>query len=488
MQLSDYLRVAQRRWLTVFISTALALALGTGLTALIEQQYRARAELYVSTVSAQTPTDLAQGSTYTQRQVTTYASIATTPYVLTPIIEELGLSMTPEQLAPKIAVRAPSNTSLIQIAVDDPDPDEALKLAAAISEQLVQTLADLDQVDEQATSPVKATIVRPAVVLETPVTPQPLRNALLAGLVGLLVGGALALFRDKRDTSIRTEADVRSLTDLPVLGEITHDKEAAETCRLVIDEPHHPRSEAFRTLRTNLQYVNPDTPIRSMVVTSSVPEEGKTTTVAQLALTLAATGQSVCLVEGDLRRPQLAAYLGMEGSAGLTSALIGNAALDDMLQKYADTSLTLLGSGALPPNPAELLGSTRMRALMEELKSRFDVVILDAPPLLPATDAAILATISDGAILVVGAGVARKEHVGRALMRLEQARANTVGLIVNRLPASRSAGQYYGYSGHTGPDANTAGPASDKSTDPWRPHRPGRESPTHRDGQSTSTT
>lgn len=459
MELTDYIRVARRRWRTIVITFLLIVAAAAAFTALVTPQYRAQAELYVSTVSAENPTDLAQGSNFTQRQVATYADVATTPYVLDPVIETLGLDLSPQQLANKVITQVPENTVLLQVSVTDPDPDQAFNIAEATSEQLVQTLAELDQVDEGSSSPVKATVVTPASVTDTPISPQPLRNLALAALLGLLVGIALALVKDLLDNSIRSEADVRNLTDLPLLGGITLDKQAAEAPRVVIDKPHHNHSEAFRALRTNLQFVNAGDPPRSIVFTSSLPEEGKTTTTAHLALTLAATDQKVCVVEGDLRRPRLLHYLGMEGSAGLTNVLIGNADLDDMLQPYGDTNLTVLGCGPLPPNPAELLGSDRMRSLVKELQQRFDIVLIDAPPLLPVTDAAVLASITDGALLVVGAGVIKNEHLTRTLERMDQAKGQILGVIVNRLPSS-GADAYYEYGADYRPDQTTSpGPA-----------------------------
>jgi capsular exopolysaccharide synthesis family protein len=185
-----------------------------------------------------------------------------------------------------------------------------------------------------------------------------------------------------------------------------------------------------------------------------LPSEGKTTTVAHLAQTLAAAGKRVCIVEGDLRRPRLMSYIGLEGGAGLTNVLIGEAELDDMLQPYGDTSLTLLGSGPIPPNPAELLGSEPMQALINELTERFDIVMVDAPPLLPVTDAAVLSRVTDGAVIVVGVGIVKREHLTRTLQRLEQAQGHLLGLILNQLP-TRGADAYYGgyYGGYYAPKA-----------------------------------
>ncbi|MGB3762455.1 MAG: polysaccharide biosynthesis tyrosine autokinase, partial [Ornithinimicrobium sp.] len=366
----------------------------------------------------------------------------------------------------QVTTQAPANTVLLDISVTDPDADQALSIAEAVSDQLVDTLATLDQVEEGAASPVKATVVTPAAVGSDPVSPQIARNLALAAVLGLLLGVGLALVRDLLDTSIRSEEDARALTEVPILGGITFDKAAAELPMVVIDDPHHTHSEAFRTLRTNLQFVNAGDPPRSIVLTSSLPEEGKTTTTAHLALTLSATGKKVCVIEGDLRRPRLMEYLGMEGSVGLTNVLIGEAEIQDMLQPYGTTNLTLLGSGPIPPNPAELLGSERMKNLIADLVNRFDTVIIDAPPLLPVTDAAVLAGVTDGAIIVVGTGVIKKEHLVKTLARLEQAQGAVLGLILNRLPVRGADSYYYAdYTPRTGSVSDLMDPSSPDDRD-----------------------
>ncbi|MGB5953732.1 MAG: Wzz/FepE/Etk N-terminal domain-containing protein, partial [Ornithinimicrobium sp.] len=196
MELTDYIRGARRRWRIILVVFLLVVAIVSAFTALVEPQYRARAELYVSTVSAENPADLAQGSSFTQGQVATYADITSTPLVLTPVIRRLDLDTTPQELATRVTTQAPANTVLLQVAVTDTDPERAFAIAEAISEQMVDTLAELDQVEAGSPSPVKATIVTPATVPIDPVSPQPLRNLAMAVVAGLLLGCALALVRD----------------------------------------------------------------------------------------------------------------------------------------------------------------------------------------------------------------------------------------------------------------------------------------------------
>jgi succinoglycan biosynthesis transport protein ExoP len=213
--------------------------------------------------------------------------------------------------------------------------------------------------------------------------------------------------------------------------------------------PQSPRAEAFRQLRTNLQFVEVTDNGRTFVVTSSVPGEGKSTTSANLAITLAEAGSKVLLIDGDLRRPKVAEYMGIEGAVGLTDHLIGHAELDDVVQPWGGGNLEVLPAGQVPPNPSELLGSKAMIKLLADLDKKYDTVIIDAPPLLPVTDAAILAKlVSGGAIMVIGSDKITKNQLGAAITNLDTVGGRLVGIIMNLLPAKgANAYGYYSYYG-----------------------------------------
>ena len=181
---------------------------------------------------------------------------------------------------------------------------------------------------------------------------------------------------------------------------------------------------------------------------SALPRGGQTATAASLAITMSASGVRVCVVEADLRRPRLLEYMGLDGSVGLTNVLIGQANLSDALQLFANTGLTVLGAGPIPPNPSELLGSAAMEKTLRDLESRFDIVIIDAPPLLPVTDAAVLSTIAGGIVVVVGVGLVDRDHLTRSLQSLDAVNGRVLGLVVNRVP-TKGADAYYYYSEYT---------------------------------------
>ncbi len=247
------------------------------------------------------------------------------------------------------------------------------------------------------------------------------------------------------DTRIKSIESLAKYFDQPLLGVIGYEPEA-EKKPLLTDYPgQSKRSESFRQVRTNLQFVDIDHRPRSIVVTSAVPREGKSTTAINLAMTIAQTGQPVFLIEGDLRRPKISEYLGIEGSAGLTDVLVGRATVDEVMQPWGNTgNLWVLASGALPPNPSELLGSQAMADLIRHLEKRATLII-DAPPLLPVTDAAVLTRLAGGAIMIIATGKTRREQLRTATSNIESVGGKILGLVMNMAPARGPDSHRYGY-------------------------------------------
>ncbi len=445
MELHDYLRVLRRRWLWIALVLALCVGGAVAATNMATPIYRATAQLFISTSAQNSVSDLAQGSSFTFRQVTTYADMVTAPVVLEPVILTLGLDEEPEQLAARISTAVPKDTVLINVSVTGADGEREAAIANAVAEQFTRTVSDLEQPDARGVSPVKASLIRPAKAPSTPVAPNPSRNLALGLSLGVMLGVAAAVLREVLDTRITGTTDVQRVADRPVLGAITFDRGAALNPLMVHDGDYSPRAEAFRSVRTNLQFIDAADQPRALLFTSSLPGEGKSTTAANLALTLAASGAPVCVVEADLRRPKLLEYMGLDSSAGLTSVLIGQVSLDDVLQPYGE-HLMALGAGPIPPNPSELLGSPAMRAVMEDLRKRFEYVVVDAPPLLPVTDAAVLSKVVDGTIVVVGSGIVRRHQLSQSLATLKSVEAKVLGILLNRVPAAAS--QTYGYYHH----------------------------------------
>jgi capsular exopolysaccharide synthesis family protein len=210
-----------------------------------------------------------------------------------------------------------------------------------------------------------------------------------------------------------------------------------EPSRLVIlDDPRSFAAESFRVLRTNLHYANPDTPIRRLLVTSAGESEGKSTTVANLGICFAQADHSVLLVDADLRRPVINTFFRLPATPGLSSYLVGDALLESVIQKTAVPNLSIIASGPTPPNPAELVGSRRMRELLDAVGERFDMVLLDTPPMLAVSDAGALAPMVDGVLLVVGSGLSARLGLRRAKEAIQAVQGRIVGAVLNRFDAS----------------------------------------------------
>lgn len=447
MVLQDYLIVMRKRWKTMALVVLLAIGIASVASALSTRLYESRTQFFVSTSGAGDTGALLQGNAFTQQRVKSYSQLITTPRILGPVASAVGVDQS--DLATRVTASTPFETVLIDVAIIDTDPRRATATATALAKEFPLVVTELESPGTVAgktpTSPVKITLVQPATTPTSPVSPQPFRNIGVGLFVGLLLGFGAAMLRDTLDRTVKTPEDVKRLTDIPLLGSITHDPEATKRPLIVEVDPRSPRAEAFRSLRTNLQFVDAASHPRTLLVTSSLAGEGKSTLTANLALTMSQTGSRVCLIEADLRRPKVLEYMGLEGAVGLTDALIERADVMDVIQPYGGTNLWVLGAGPIPPNPSELLGSVAMRRLLETLSARFDSIIIDAPPTLPVTDAVVLSKIVDGAIVVAGSGMVDREQLVHTLDALRSVNGKVLGVVLNRVPLS-GASHYGGYS------------------------------------------
>lgn len=446
MDLRDYARVLRRRWLTAVITALVIVGAVSATTLLMTPQYTATTRLFFAVQGTESATDLAQGSTFAEKQMTSYEQVATSPLVLDPVITDLGLDENALSLANSVVATVPQDTVILEVAVTRVDRGEAARIANAIGTEMTKVAASLSPERQDGDQSVKATVLARAAVPTSQSSPDVPRNLALGIGLAVLLGVAAALVRNILDTRVRSESDVKAVTDRPLLGSISFSDQVASHPVLVADEPLSDTSESIRRLRTNLQFVSAGAEHKTLAVTSSVAGEGKSTTAINLAVTLADAGSRVLLIDADLRRPSVADYLGLEGRAGLTSVLIGRASFDDVVQVWRDSNLHVLPSGPVPPNPSELLGSTAMQELLPKLSESYDVVLLDSPPLLPVTDGAILARLTSGALLIVGADRVHRGQLAESLTALEVAGAEARGIVINKV-AARGSGRY-GYSGY----------------------------------------
>jgi succinoglycan biosynthesis transport protein ExoP len=291
---------------------------------------------------------------------------------------------------------------------------------------------------------VVATPIAGAEVPDKASSPKILQNLGVGLILGLLLGLGVAVLRHILDTKVRNENDVRALTESPILGVVAYDQEVSSHPVILRDRPLAAPSEAVRRLRTNLQFIDIGNRSKSIVISSSIPGEGKSTIAINLAVSLADAGARVILVDADLRRPSIAEYLGIEGGVGLTTVLIGRAEVEDVVQPLGRTSLDLLAAGQIPPNPSELLGSTAMADLLERLSAAYDMVLLDSPPLLPVTDAVVLSNLAGGALVVVGVDRIHRPQLLQSLESLETAGAHLFGVVMNKIARREAAAYAYG--------------------------------------------
>jgi receptor protein-tyrosine kinase len=437
--------------MTIAVVTMLAIGATALFTLRVTPQYASTARLFISTPESNTD-QAYSGGLFSQARVASYADLLTGEEISRRVVERLNLDEPPRDLAQQITAEAKPETVVLSITVTDAGPERAQLLTQTVAEEFVRYVKELETPDGKTTAPVKASIVDRATAPDVPVSPRPVRNLGLAALLGLLVGTGVAVLRETLDTSVSTPDELSDATNgAPLLGSINFDKDAPLRPLITELNSHAPRVESFRVLRTNLQFINAEAESRVFVVTSSVPEEGKSTTVCNLALTLAHAGEKVAVVEADLRRPKASEYLNLEGAVGVTTILTGRVGTDEALQP-APWGLKVIAAGSIPPNPAELLQSATMKSLLRALRERFDIVLIDAPPLLPVTDAALLAAASDGAILVVRHGKTTRDQVSLAVGRLQSVDARLIGTVVNMTPARRSSYGYgyYGYAPEAG--------------------------------------
>lgn len=442
MELKKVIHLLQARWKSIVAMFIIGLVIAGAISAITPKKYQSTAQIYVSTGSSD-PTSLYTGSAYLTAKLSSYAALATQSELMDRTAKALNDDKAAAGLAGKVSVTVPTGESLLKVTVTDTNPVEAQHIAAVVATQLTSYIQELETPAPDKAPSVHASVTDQPTVNNVAVSPRTALDVVLGGLIGLLLGIALAGVRHALDNTVKSDADAEGIAEAPLLARMPKVKGGASADIAADESGFSPAAEAFRVLRTNLQFANLDHQPRSLVVTSSTAGEGKTYTAANLAVALAKTGTRVALVDCDLRRPQLASLLGLDSATGLTSVLIGKVTLDEALQSFGRVSF--LASGPIPPNPTEVLQTQVARDLLRELSTRFDVVIVDAPPLLPVIDAGILATSVDGVLLVAHQGKTRRDELGEARRRLSAVGARVFGVVLNM--ATHGGAGYYSYYG-----------------------------------------
>ena len=455
MTLQKFINVLRSRWITVCV-TALVPILGAVAYTLVQTpMYQASTRLFVSTTAGKSVSDLYSGNRLSVDRVLSYTQLLTGETLAQRTIDRLDLDMDAPTVAARITAKSKPNTVLIDVGVLDPSPIRARDIANALSDEFVAMVSELETPSTGATPEARVIVEQRASIPGAPVVPNKKRNLALGILFGAMLGVGLALLRDQLDNTIKNPETLEEVTGTGVVGYIPFDKKLSTDHTIAFDTDNGASAEAFRKLRTNLQFLAVDNPPRLIVVTSSSPSEGKSTTAINIALALAEAEHNVVVVDGDLRRPRLGKYLDLVGSVGFSTVLSGGVPLDDVLQKTKFSNLTALTSGPIPPNPSELLGSMAAKKMFSDLRAKFDYVIVDSSPLLAVTDGAILAADADGTIVAVRAGKTKRDQLAHAIGMLRDVDAKLLGAVFTMLPTRGSGSysyNYYYYGGSYGDD------------------------------------
>lgn len=445
MNLQELLNVLRTRWMTIAASTLVTVVAAILVSWIVTPLYQASTRLFVSTSSGDSLSDVYQGTLFSQKRVLSYSELITGQTLAQKTIDKLGLNMGAEELATSVKANVKPDTVLIDLSVTDTSPVRARDIANTMSDEFVLMVRDLETPEDGSRPDARIVVEQRASIPSAPVRPNKKRNIVLGLTAGLIMGIALALLRDRLDNTVKDRETLHDITHSGVVGTIPLAKERRKQPVISFERDNSPVAESYRKLRTNLQFLAVDNPPRLIVITSSLPGEGKSSTTINLALALAEAGHSVVIVDGDMRRPKFEEYLGARGAVGFSTVLSGAVNLDDALQETRFPRLTVLTSGTIPPNPSELLGSHAARKVLSDLRSRFDYVIVDSSPLLAVTDAAVLAANSDGVLILARFGCTKREQLAHAVRNLDDVGAVILGSAFSMAPARGNTSYSYSY-------------------------------------------
>ncbi|MBP1326231.1 capsular exopolysaccharide synthesis family protein [Leucobacter exalbidus] len=441
MTVADFILMLRRSWIFFFFAVLIGLASGAAYSATQTPVYTASSSGFMqgsaeSGVVAQEKTDRIQA----------YLALITSNAVVERIAENPDLEVAPEKVRGSLSADLVAQSAMITVTARAESSEGAAALANGALEALADVIREIEQ--EASGNEVALVTVTPfenAVAPASPSSPNWMRNMLMGAAAGFALGLAYQLLRRILDIKVRSADDLTEsagglglLALIPRMGKPKKNEQG-------LPELDRLGAEAFRHLRTNLRFSSVDSEVRSIVVTSANQGEGKTTVVVALARMLAESGVRTLIIDADLRRPAVANALNIDGSVGLSSLLSGQITLNDALRATNQKNLFVLPSGVTPPNPSELVGSAHMKSTVERLSKEL-FVIIDAPPVLPVTDAALASTIVDGVIFVARSGKTTKPEVRSAHKLLEGARARMLGVVLNGVTKNDGGDGYYYYS------------------------------------------
>ncbi len=454
LSLTDLLNILRKHIITVIVTFMVVLGGVIAFTAVSPIKYSTTAQLFatyndsgedLSNSAAQN-----SGSSYIMSQIKSYPTLTTTRSVLQPVIDELKLEETPKQLQKNISVENPTNTAFVNITVTNSDPSLAAKIANAVAASL-SNVVERSLYATGSHSAVKLSTVQPAEVPVAPSSPKWSLNIALGIILGALFGVLVALLKDVLSKRVQDEGDIAEYIDAPIIGRIAKDDVLAGTAPAVVAEPGSPIAEDFRRIRTNLSFSTPvsGTDCRLVVVTSTGASEGKTTTSVNIAAALAEDGARVLLIDADLRHPSVSKKLNIDGSAGLTHVLSGQASVKDVIQRYWKPNLHVMPAGPKPPNASALLNSPLMSTLIENALQQYDYVLIDTAPMVVANDAVIFIRQGGSLVMVCRKDQTLKRDLREIANEIDTLEMTISGVVVNCAKENKKAlenSNYYYYS------------------------------------------
>ncbi|WP_066640639.1 polysaccharide biosynthesis tyrosine autokinase [Serinicoccus hydrothermalis] len=429
MQTSTTYIALRARWFSILAATLVGGIVASSVTLATERVYEATSEIFVAQQGGTSSAELLQSSAYVMDRMDSYAQTMNSGLVLQAVIDDLDLDTTVPDLSSDISTLVVEETVVIEITARSDDSAEAMELANAVAARFQEVSASLDPQRADGSSVIEATVIQSATQPGRPASPRPFLNLFLGLLVGSAVGVSYALIRRVADRRVRTEAEVQELLATPILAHVPLDEAACDPGDLFESAVC---SESIRQLRTGLQFLTLPRGGRSFVITSARRDDGRTAIALSLAAAQANAGHRVCYVEADLRHPSAAQRLGLAETMGLTDVLVGVADLDSVTVRSRHGFDVIL-AGSAPPNPADLLARESTLPVIRELETTYDVVILDTPPLIPATEGAILSQMCTGTLFVIRVDrrATTRREVGQSAAALENSGAPLLGVIFN---------------------------------------------------------
>ncbi len=436
LELYEIWEIIIKRWkLIVFIPLVVAIITLLYSSYLVTPLYSASTKLMIlRTTDAR---EIYWQDIQTSRQlVETYREIALSRSVMTLAVEKGDLPYSAEGLQGRINVEGVRDTEIINLTATDPDPELARDLANVVAAAFMEEVVEIMNIEN-------VRVVDAAVTPGGPVSPRTGRDVSIAFLVAFMGAVGLAFLLNYLDQTIKEPAEAQNLLNLPVIGVLP---EVEGRTLFAASDPRSPPAEALRTMRTNIQYSSVDKPIKHILVTGANPACGKSTVAANLAVTMARSGVSVLLVDADLRRPSQHNIFEIKSEPGLSNLIFKeDLALSEVMHKSAHNNLRVIPSGPIPPYPAEMLASGRMKKLNNLFAEKFEYVIYDSPPVIAVTDAALLSKFSDGILLVLDYGRVTRDEAVEALEQLQKVQANVIGTVINGMPHSKAYYNGYNY-------------------------------------------